>query len=134
MGAFQAVVTADAMTTGDREILELAFAPLVTDRAVVGVVDHQPFDHAPAKRNRLIIGRGDHHAVLGRQHAGHLQALDRSIDHLDCADPAGTCLAQCRVPAEMRDGDTDAAGSFQDVGAIRYGDRYVVNDQCGHKS
>ncbi len=119
MGAFLAVIAADAVAAGDGEILQLAFAPLVADRAVVGVVDHQPFDDLPAHRHRLGVGCRDDHAVLGREHAGHLDALYRAVQHLHGADPAGAGLAQRRMPAEVRDRDAHALGRLQHVRRLR---------------
>ncbi len=134
MGALFAGIAPPAMAAGDGEILELAFAALVADRAVVGVVDHQPFDDLPAHRQRFLVGGRDDHAVLGRQHAGHLDPLDRAVDHLHRADPAGAGLAEGRMPAEVGDGDPDTLGRLEDGNA--FGDFHgdVIDDQFWHRS
>ena len=134
VGALLAVVAPDAVAAGDGEVLQLAFAPLVADRAVVGVVDHQPLDDRAAHRDRFRVGRRDHHAVLGREHAGHLDPLDRPLQHLDGADPAGPGFAEGRMPAEMRDGDADAAGRLQHVGAFGDFDRMLSMISFRHSS
>src|SRR5262249_20133296 len=38
-----------------RHILQMAFAALVAHRAIVRMIDHQPFDYARAKLPRLLI-------------------------------------------------------------------------------
>src|SRR6185369_2619678 len=128
----QAVVAPDAVAAGDGEVLELALPPLVADRAVVGVIDHQPFDDGAAHGDRFRVGRRYHHAVLGRQHAGHLDPLDRPLQHPDGADPAGAGPAESGMPAEMRDGDTDAARGLQDIGAFGNLNGYGVDDYLWH--
>ena len=108
------------MAAGDGKILQLAFAAFIADRTVVWVVDHQPFNDLPPHGHCLFIGGGDDHAVLGRKHAGHLDALDRAIQHLHSADPAGSCLAECRMPAEMRDGDPHTLRRLQHGNTFSY--------------
>ena len=78
------------------------------------------------------IGGGNDHAVLGRDHAGHLDTFDRPVDHLHRADPAGPGLAQRRMPAEMRDGDSHALGGFQYGFALGHFNGDIINDQFRH--
>ena len=127
-------IAAQAVAAGDGHILQLAFAALVADRAVVGMVDHQPFDDMAAQLQRLRVGGRDDHAVLGRHHAGHLNPLDRPVDQLHRADPAGAGLAEGRVPAEVGDGDPDTLGGLQDGDPFGDFNGDVVDDQFWHRS
>jgi len=126
VGPLPAVIATDALSAGDGEILQLAFPPFVADRAVMGVVDHQPFEHLLAHRHCLGVGRRNDHPLLGREHAGHLQTLYRAGDHLDCADPAGAGLSQRRMPAEVGDRDIDCLCRFENSRPFRHLNRYVV--------
>ncbi len=70
----------------DREILQLAFAALVADRAVERMVDQQEFHHALLRLLRLRGLRPDLHALGGRGRACG-QRL-RRLFHLDETHPA----------------------------------------------
>ena len=94
-------------------VLEVAFAAFLADRAVVGMVFHQPFDDLTAEvrgegggSRRLAVRRADAdpQAVLDGHHAGHLQPAPgvRLVPVLQHgAQPAGTYRTHRRVPAEI---------------------------------
>ena len=82
----------------------MAFAALVAHRAIVRMVDHQPFDHAGAEFPRFRIVDRDARAVRSRRHAGHDQVAMRVFvvfELLHGALTAGAHRAQGRMPAEV---------------------------------
>ena len=89
----------------DREVLQLAFAALVADRAVERMVDQQELHHAVLRLLRLLRMRPDLHALGRRGRAGG-QRLRRLLD-LHQAHPAIGGDRQLLVPAEMRHVDVE---------------------------
>src|SRR5687768_7891208 len=102
--ALSASVTAIGMPCHYRHILEVAFAALVAHWTIMGVVDHQPFDHAGAELPRLRIVDGDASAIRDWRHASHhnlaalvilvLELLDRTLT-------TGAHRTQRGVPAKI---------------------------------
>ena len=70
-----------------------------------------------AELRRLGVGGGDHHPVLGLDHAAHLHALDRALHERHRAHPAGADRPQGGVVAEARDHDPEAFGGLDHLGA-----------------
>ncbi|MOA56225.1 hypothetical protein D3C78_1801700 [compost metagenome] len=81
----------------------------LTDRAVVRVVGHQPFDDAGAELLGLFVVDGNPAVVGGGGHAGHDQATAFVVlvgVLLDRALAAGADATERRVPAKI--GDVEA--------------------------
>src|SRR5439155_6719618 len=116
-GALAPAVAADAVPAGDGQILKLALAALVADRAVVRVVDHQPLDHALAELHRGLVERGDLHPVLGLGHAGHHQAALAARRHGARAHAARADRAEVLVVAEHRHRDAGLEPGLDQVRA-----------------
>ena len=103
------LVLAEARMVGaveERQVLQVALAALVADRAVQRVVDEQELEHALA---RLMHGRrvGPDHHVVGRRHRARRDGLGRLL-HLDQAHPAVAGDVEARVVTE--DGDLPPCG------------------------
>ena len=129
---FSAVIAPDCMFSGNGEILKLTFAPFITDRAIVRVVDHQPFDNRTTERHSFGVSGRNNHTILGRKHAGHLDTLDRPFQHFYRADPAGSRHAKRRMPAEMRNNNADSCRRLQDICPVYHFYCDVVYDQFRH--
>ena len=56
-------------------VLKQAVTAFIANGAVVGVVQHETLDDELSKGQRLRMGGGNHHAVLGRHHAAHVDSL-----------------------------------------------------------
>lgn len=128
VGALLSLVTTDSVPTGHGVILQLAFPTLIAYRAVVRMVQHQPFDYQAAHLYGFSVGCRNHHSILGRNHTGHLDALDRAFQELHGAEPAGSDAAQCRVVAEMGDNDSRLPRRLDDLGLGRDFNFDVVDD------
>ncbi len=88
-----------------RHVLQMAFAPFVADRAVMRVVEHQPFNDALAERCRVRMLDGDPGALGGGGHTGHHQPTGSVLFVAklhDGALTAGSHGAHRRVPTEIR--------------------------------
>ena len=94
----------------EREILELAFAALVADRAIERVVDQQELHRGLLRRDRARRARGDLHAVGDRCRAGG-QRFRRALDVHE-THAAVRCDRKLAVIAESRHIDADAIGDI----------------------
>ena len=103
------VVARGAAAVADREILQLAFAALVADRAVERVVDEQELHHRLLRLDRLVALGAHDHAVghrrgAGRHRLGHL--LDVHEAHAAVGrDRSASCdnrSAGCTRPPRRR--------------------------------
>src|SRR5579872_7141708 len=104
-GALLERIAAIVMTGHHGHVLQMTLSALIADRTVVGVVDHQPFNHTGAKRARFRVFDRNPRAFGGRRHAGHhdLSLLVLIIlELLHSALPAGADRAHRGVPAEIR--------------------------------
>ncbi|MNN45937.1 hypothetical protein D3C81_1602940 [compost metagenome] len=104
-------------TVAHRQILELAFAALIADRAVERVVDQQEFHHGLLGLDGLFRVREDLHARRHRRGAGG-QRLGRLL-HLHQAHAAVRRDGEFAVVAEMRDVGAQLAGGFHHEAAFR---------------
>ncbi len=132
VGPFGAFVAADGMVARDGQVLEQAVAALVADRAVVGMVEHEPFDDVAAEIDGFGIDGGNHHVVLGVDHARHLDALDRTFQQFHGADPTGPHRAQGRVVTETGNHDAELFGGVDDLGPLGDFDFLIVNYELRH--
>jgi hypothetical protein len=90
------------MSTRNCRILEQAVAPFITNRAIMGMVQHQPFDYVLTELNRLFIGSGNYHAVFHIDHAAHLHAFKRPLQELHRTNTARTHRPQGLMVTEAR--------------------------------
>jgi len=75
-----------------RHVLQVAFAPLITNGAVMRVIFHQELDDRFSERHRLGVGDRDARPVRGRGHARHDDPAARValiLELFDGALPAG---------------------------------------------
>ncbi|MPM93031.1 hypothetical protein SDC9_140167 [bioreactor metagenome] len=119
------VVAARAAAVTHRQVLQLALAALVTDRAVERMVDQEELHHRLLRGFRLVAVGVDHHARSDGRGAGR-QRLGRFLD-LDQAHPAVGCDGQFLVVAEMRDVGASLGGGFHHRAAVRHLDRLAVD-------
>ncbi len=99
-------ITALVVAGHHRHVLQVAVAAFLTDRAVVRVVGHQPFDDTGAERLGFFIVDGDPGVVGGWGHAGHDDATTGVVlvgVLLDRTLATGTDATKSGVPAEIRD-------------------------------
>ena len=104
VGALGETVPAVDVARHDGHVLKMAFAPLVADGAVVGVIGHEPLDVAGAKCFRLGVVNGYPRPLDGRGHAGHDDPALPVLfvpEELHGALPAGPHGMHGRVPAEV---------------------------------
>ena len=109
----------------DREILQLALAALVADRAIERVVDEQELHHALLRLHRLVGVREYLHA-FGDRRGARRQRLGRLLD-LHQAHAAVGRDRQLAVPAKMRHVDTERIGGDHDHAAFGHGNRPPVD-------
>ena len=132
-----------AATVLEAEVLQVALARLIADRAVERVVDQQVL------HNRLLVGDGsrvvgiDHHPVAGFGRAGRLElaahlglelALVARIRGPDLAqtDPALGRDRQGVVVAVVRDFDVVGVGDLEDLLSLLELALDAVNGDLGH--
>ena len=102
------LVARSPLAVADRQVLQLAFAALVTDRAVERVVDEQELHHPLLRLLRVFGVRLDLHAVGARRCTGR-QRLGRLLD-LDKAHAAVGRNRELLVVAEVRHVDAELVG------------------------
>ncbi len=118
VGALGETVTALVVAGHHRHVLQVAVTAFLAHRAVVRVVDHQPFHHAGAEGLGFLVFDGDPAVVGGGRHAGHDQATAGVVFVavlLDRALAAGTDAAQRRVPAEIGNIEAEGQTGLQQV-------------------
>ena len=124
------LVARGARSVAHREVLQLAFAALVANRAVERVVDQQEFHHR-LLRGPGVLGFGKHlHAVGDRRGAGR-QGLGRLL-HLHQAHAAIGGDRELLVIAEVRNGDAERVGRVHHRGAALHLDLPAVYFYCWH--
>ena len=135
-GGLQSAVAAVAVAHHNRHILKMAFAPFLTHRAVVGMIEHQVFDDGIAKQRRVFRVKGETRALGDRRHTGHDQAPAGVL----CAGvldyralPAGAHAAHGRVPAEVRHVDMLRQHGLQQVDIGRRLVGHAVNVVSRHQ-
>ena len=75
ISALRASISSYSVTAGDGHILEQAVSSFVTNRAIVGMIEHQPFNDGFSKLHGFFVRGGHDHAVLGLNHTAHLNTL-----------------------------------------------------------
>jgi hypothetical protein len=119
-------------------ILEMALAALVAYRAVVGVVEHEPFDVCGPELPCLGIVDGDPHPLLHLDHAGHddpSPGVSLVPELLDRALAAGPHGLHGRVPAEVRQVEAQGKTRSEQGLAVLYGigSAVDVDGDCFHR-
>ncbi len=74
MSPFRKPVATVDMPGHDRHILQMTLPTFVTDRAVMWMIDHQPFNDRGTKDLRFWIVDRNTRAMGSRGHAGHHQS------------------------------------------------------------
>lgn len=123
--ALALVETAHRTTVAERDVLQLALAALIADRAVQRVVDQQEFHHAALVLQRLFATGRDLHAIHHRRGASR-RGLRRFLD-IDQAHAAVGRDRQLLVVAEARDRDAGLVGRLNDHRALRHHQRLPVD-------
>ncbi len=121
MGVFAAPVVAVPVAHHHRHVLQVAFAALGADRAVVGVVEHQRLHDSLAEVLRLVAGQGEDGAIGHRGHAAHHDAAAGILGVLVLhhrALAAGADGAHGRVPAEIGQVQAQRQAGLQQVFAL----------------
>ncbi|MNM74069.1 hypothetical protein D3C81_858190 [compost metagenome] len=103
-------------TVAHGQVLQLALAALIADRAIQRVVDQQEFHHGLLRLDRLLRIGEDLHAGGHRRGAGR-QRLRGLLD-LDQAHAAVGRDGQFAVVAEVRDVGAQLAGGFHHQAAL----------------
>ena len=118
IGALLPEVAPDSVAGGDGFVLQEAVAPLVADRAVVGMVEHEAFNDPFSKGHSLWIRCGNHHAVLGFDHAAHFDAFDRPLFEAHGTHTASTQGAEGLVETKPGDHDTEPLGGLDHLSPL----------------
>ena len=113
----------DRAAIAQRQILQFAFAALVTDRAVQRMVDQQKFHHVALRFQRFVVAREDFHAIhhrrgAGRRRLGRGAATHFGIHHAHAAIGGNR---QFLVVAETRDRDAGLVGGLDNHRAFGRG-------------
>ena len=122
--------------------MQIAFAALVTDRAIKGVVDqeklHHPFagffDHGRVCLDHRGLAFGAGTQVLDLHRAGR-SGLGRATNHLDQAHAAVACDGEAFVIAEARDFNTCRFAGLNERHGARHLDFLTVDNdflKIGH--
>jgi hypothetical protein len=98
----------------------------------MGVVEHQPFNDVFAKVHRFCVRGGNHHAVLGCNHAAHLQALYGSLQKLYGTNPARPYRTQGWVVTKPGDHDAQLLCGLNHHGIRRNFYFSVIDNKFGH--
>ncbi len=112
-------------------ILQVAFAGLVADGAIDGVVDEQELEGGAPGLVHLRCARVHHHTV-----GDDRVARDLELGHLLDFDQAHAAVAvhcQIRMPAEVGDVDSDLVGSPDHRRSRGDLDLLAVNHAFGHR-
>ena len=113
------------------QILQLALAALVADRAVQRMVDQQELHHRLLRGQRLRALGVHHHALRHRRGTGR-HRLGRLLD-VDQAHAAVGRDAELLVIAEMRHVDAGGVGGMHHHAAGRDADRLAVELEFDHE-
>jgi len=104
VGSLLESASAIVMACHHSHILKMAFASFIADRAIMRVIEHEPFNHACPESLCFGIIDGDPHAVSHRGHAGHYDfafSVFLVSELLYGALPARAYGTERRVPAEV---------------------------------
>src|SRR5690606_38155090 len=104
------------LAVANGQILQLALAALVTDRAVQRVIDQQKVHHRVLRGNRLFRARVNDHAVGNARDTGG-QCLGRLLD-VDQAHTAVGRDGKLLVIGKVRNVDTKLARGLDDHAAF----------------
>ena len=120
----------DRTAIAQRQILQLAFATLVTDRAVQRMVDQQKLHHIALRFQRLVVAREDLHAVhhrrgASRRRLGRGAATHFGIHHAHAAIGGNR---QFLVVTETRNRDAGLVGGLDDHRAFGRGHFDTVDE------
>jgi len=102
-------------------VLQVTLAPLVTDRAIMRVVQHQQFDNAGAEGPDLRVIDGYAEVLCYGGHAGHDDFAPGIVfipELLYSTKPAGAYRMQGRVPAEVRDVEPQIKTGMEEIAAL----------------
>jgi hypothetical protein len=108
IGPLHPKISSDPVPARNRHVLEQTVAPFIANRAIMGVVKHEPFNHVLTKIHCLFVGGRYYHAILSIDHAAHLHALEGAFQKLHGADPAGAHRSQGGMVAEARNHDAQS--------------------------
>jgi hypothetical protein len=120
----------------DRHVLEVAFSAFIAYRAVVGVVQHEPLDHALSESLRFGVVHRYAHAFCHRRHAGHDDLAAHVLLVLELLHRALAASAygvQSRVPAEVRQVEAQGEAGLEEVLAGLDLVGFIVDVDCDHK-
>ncbi|EWS53923.1 hypothetical protein X551_03268 [Methylibium sp. T29] len=124
------LVARGRLAVAHRQVLQLALASLVTDRAVERVVDEQEFHHRALRLERLVALGAHDHALRHRRGAGR-HRLGRLLD-VDQAHPAVGRDAELLVIAEVRDVGAGLVGGMHHHAAFLHLDLAAVEFDFNH--
>ena len=127
--------SAVSMAGHDRHILKVAFAAFIADRAVMRMVQHEPFDDARPESPRIGVVNGQPHAFGHQGHAGHGDPAVRILvvlEHLDRALTASAHGVQGRVPAEVGKVEPQREAGLEQVLAFLYLMGFIVDINSKH--
>jgi hypothetical protein len=120
------------MAAGNGHILKEAVSSFITDRAVMGVVHHEPLDHMLAEINSLLMSRRNDHSVLSVDHAAHLNAFDRAVQEHHRTHAACAHRPQASMVAETGNGDSQLRRSLDHLHPLWDFNFKIVNLQLRH--
>ena len=124
--------SSNAMATGNGYILQQTMTAFIANRAIMGMMEHQPFNYILAKIDRFFISGGYHHAVLGLHHAAHLHPFKRPLQKFHGTHPASAHRSQSWMVTEPRNHDAELFRSFNHLGSRCNFNFSVIDDNFGH--
>jgi hypothetical protein len=98
------------------------------------MVEHQPLNDVLAKVGRFGIRGGHHHALLGLNHAAHLDALEWSVHEFYGTHPARPHRPQSRMITKPGYHNAQLRRGLNHRGFRRNLQLSVIDYKFGHKS
>ncbi|CQR23337.1 Uncharacterised protein [Yersinia enterocolitica] len=102
---FAKAIAAETVAGHHCHILQMTVTPFFTDRAIVWVVSHQPFNHTLTERFGFTVINGNKGSISGWRHTGHHQTPTRVVRVLVLLYrtlAASADASQRRMPAKVR--------------------------------
>jgi len=98
----------------------------------MGMMEHQPFNDGFTKFHGFWVRGGNDHAVLGRDHTAHLDALYRSVHKFYGTNPARSHRTQGWMITEPGDHDAQLRCGLNHHGFRRNFYFSVIDNKFGH--
>jgi hypothetical protein len=107
-------VVSDPMASCYGHVLKQTMPSFIADRAIVGMVHHEPFDDVFTEIDSFFIRRRYDHAIVSIHHAAHLDPFDRTFQKPHRTHSTGPDGSQTGMVAKPRDDDAEPRRCLND--------------------